>query len=293
MADRRGLTLILLLSTSALSQAQRPSAPEFEVAAIRPSSPASSSGGVRLDGAQLHMAGFPFREYVARAYRVRMSQVIGPDWMSSTRFDIDAKLPQGATADQISEMLQALLADRFALKQHREQKEMPMYALVLGKPPLKLKESPRDRGDAEADARNEALVNVTVAVGAAGTAVDLGHGSSYMLGTGGRFDGKRFTAEMLASTLERYCDRPVVNMTGLRGTYDVVFEVTPEESQVIGIRAAVNAGVRLPPQVTSVLDTGGNPLVTAVEQLGLKLDARKAPVEVLVVEDARRTPTGN
>src|SRR5262245_40402076 len=206
------------------------------------------------------MAGYPFREYVARAYRVRTSQVIGPDWMASTRFDVDAKLPPRSTADQISQMLQALLAERFGLKQHREQKEMPMYALIVGKPPLKLKESPRVP---DTSGRNEALVNVAVVVSAAGTAVDLGHGSSYTL-TGGKFEGKRFSTELLASTLERYCDRPVIDMTGLAGTYDVTFEVSSEESQVLGVRAAVNAGVRLPPQLTSLLDTGGNPLIGAV-----------------------------
>jgi uncharacterized protein (TIGR03435 family) len=110
---------------------------------------------------------------------------------------------------------------------------------------------------------------------------------------GGKFEGKRFTAEILASTFERYCDRPVIDMTRLAGVYDFSFDVTPEESQVLGIRAAVNAGVRLPPQVTSLLDTGGNPLMVAVEQLGLKLDARKAPVDVLVVDDLRRTPLEN
>lgn len=218
-----------------------------------------------------------------------MSQVIGPDWMSSERFDLDAKLPEGATRAQLPDMLQSLLSERFVLKQHREQKEMPMYALVIGKPPLRLKESARDP---DAAPRNEALVNVTVAVGAAGTSVDLGQGSSYTLG-GGKFEGKRMTAEMIASTLERFCDRPVVNMTGLTGAYDLVFDVSPEDSQVIGIRAAVNAGVRLPPQAMSLLDAGGNPLIGAVEQLGLKLDARKAPVEVLVVDDARRMPIEN
>jgi uncharacterized protein (TIGR03435 family) len=281
----RCAVLALLACTAVRAQSPRL---EFEVASIHPSSTATSNGGVRMDGAQVHYAGFPFREYVARAYRVRVSQVIGPDWMSSERFDLDAKLPDGSTPAQLPDMLQALLIERFALKQHREQKEMPMYALVLGKPPLRLKESARDP---DATQRNEALVNVTVSVGAAGTAVDLGHGSSYTLG-GGKFDAKRMTAEMLASTLERLCDRPVVNMTGLTGTYDLVFEISPEDSQVIGIRAAVNAGVRLPPQALRLLDTG-NPLIVAVEQLGLKLDARKAPVEVLVVDEARRTPVEN
>ena len=82
-------------------------------------------------------------------------------------------------------------------------------------------------------------------------------------------------------------------MTGLVGVYDVAFDLSPEDSQVIGIRAAVNAGVRLPPQATRLLETGGNPLLTAVEQLGRKLESRRAPVDVLVVDDARRTPTDN
>jgi uncharacterized protein (TIGR03435 family) len=290
MCFRSCIVLAVFAGATALAQSPPSARAEFEVASIRPSSPATSTGGVRIDGAQVHYARFPFREYVARAYGVRLSQVIGPEWMSSERFDVDAKLPAGSTPSQVAEMLQALLRDRFALRQHREQREATVYALVLGKPPLKLKESPRDP---DAAPRNEATVNVTVAVGAAGTSVDLGQGSSYKLGSGGRFEGKQMTAEMIASTLERYCDRSVVNMTGLTGTYDVVFEVSPEESQVLGVRAAVNAGVRLPPQAMSLLHTGGNPLIVAVDQLGLKLEARKAPVEVLVVDEARRTPTEN
>ena len=284
------LAFALLAGTSVFAQSARPTRVEFEVASIRPSSPAVSSGGARIDGAQVHYARFPFREYIARAYRVRLSQVIGPEWIDSERFDIDAKLPAASTPAQIPEMLQVLLSERFALKQHRELKEMPIYALVLGKPPLKLKDS---APDPDATPRNDALVNVTVSVGAAGTSVDLGHGSSYTFSSGGKFEGKRMTAEMIASTLERYCDRPVLNATRLTSTYDFVFDVTPDESQVLGIRAAVNAGVKLPPQVTSLLDTGGNPLIVAVEQLGLKLDARRAPVDVLIVDEARRTPTEN
>jgi uncharacterized protein (TIGR03435 family) len=229
------------------------------------------------------------REYIARAYRVRVSQVIAPDWLSSARFDVDAKLPDGSTPAQVAEMLQALLTDRFALKQHRERREAAVYAIVLGKPPLRLKDSV---GDANANGRVEALVNILVDASGGRTAVDLGHGSSYTI-AGGKFEGKRFTAEMLASTLERYSDRPVVDMTGLPGIYDFSFDLSPEESQILGIRAAVYAGVRLPPQVMSLLDTGGNPLIGGMEQLGLKLDARKAPVDVLVVDDARRTPSDN
>ena len=290
MSIRGVVSLALLALAPTFAQPPRPAARvEFEVAAIRPSSPGASARGVRMDGAQVHFAGLLLREYVARAYQVRVSQVVGPDWLSSTPFDLDAKFPEGSTPAQITEMLQSLLADRFSLKQHREQKEVPMYALIAGKSPLRLKESVRDP---DATQRIEALVNIVVNTGGAGTSVDLGHGSSYTFG-GGKFQGKRFTPEMLASTLERYCDRPVVDMTGLTGVYDFSFDITPEEAQVLGIRAALYAGVTLPPQVMSMLDAGGNPLITAVGQLGLKLDARKAPVEVLVIDDARRTPVEN
>jgi len=288
MSMKASVAFALLAMTSTLAQSPRPARVEFEVASIRPSPTVKSPRGIRIDGAQVHFAGFLLREYIARAYQVRVSQVLGPEWLPSTLFDLDAKFPDGSSPAQVTEMLQALLAERFSLKQHREQKDTPVYALVVGKPPLRLKES---APNPDASPRIEALVNITVTTGAA-TSVDLGHGSSYTVGNG-KFEGKRFTAEMLASTFERYCDRPIVNMTGLAGVYDFSFDLTPEETQVLGIRAAVYAGVTLPPQVLSLLDTGGNPLVVAVETLGLKLDARKAPVDVLVVDDVRRTPLEN
>ena len=186
-------------------------------------------------------------------------------------------------------MLQALLADRFSLEQHREQEEITVYAIVVGKPPLRLKDSV---SDPNANSRIEALVNITVDTSGGRTAVDLGHGSSYTV-RDGKFEGKRFTGAMLASTLERYCDRPVLDMTGVTNVFDFSFDVTPEESQVLGMRAALYAGVKLPPQLLNQLDAGGNPLIGAMQQLGLKLDARKAPIDVLVVDGVRRTPREN
>ena len=112
---------------------------EFEVASVRPSAPQSAENqvniGLHLDGSQARIASFTFKDYVAMAYRVKAYQISGPDWTGTDRFDLNAKLPAGATSDQIPEMLQALLADRFQLKFHREKKELPVYALVLGKEP--------------------------------------------------------------------------------------------------------------------------------------------------------------
>jgi uncharacterized protein (TIGR03435 family) len=287
MSTKASLVFAILAMTSTLAQSPRPARVEFEVAVIRPT--ATAARAIRIDGAQVHFTGFLLREYVARAYQVRVSQVIGPDWLSSSPFDIDAKFPEGSSPAQVTDMLQALLADRFSLEQHREQKEMPVYAIVVGKPPLKLKDSV---SDSNADSRIEALVNITVDTSGGRTAVDLGHGSSYTV-RDGKFEGKRFTGAMLASTLERYCDRPVLDMTGVTSVFDFSFDATPEESQVLGMRAALYAGVTLPPQLLNQLDAGGNPLIDAMQQLGLKLDARKALIDVLVVDGVRRTPREN
>src|SRR4029078_5527104 len=103
--------------------------------------------------------------------------------------------------------------------------------------------------------RIEALVNITVDTSGGRTAVDLGHGSSYTVGDG-KFGGKRFTGAGCASQLERYCDRPVLDGTGVTSVFDFSFDVTPEESQVLGMRAALYAGVNMAPQLLNQPDAG-------------------------------------
>src|SRR6202167_5925699 len=150
-------TLLLAALAAAAAWGQSPPVKwEFEVASVRPSAPPSAENqvniGLHLDGSQARIASFAFKDYVAMAYRVKAYQISGPDWAGTDRFDLNAKLPAGATSDQIPEMLQALLADRFQLKFHREKKELPVYALLLGKEPgkspLKLKEVPASADDA-------------------------------------------------------------------------------------------------------------------------------------------------
>ncbi len=262
---------------------------EFEVATVRKSPPSATenavTAGVKIDNAQVRMGRLTLRDYIAMAYRAKIYQVSGPDWMSVERFDITAKLPAGVKADQLPNMMQSLLAERFGLKLHREPNDMPVYALTVGKPPLKLIESTID-----ANAPPPATVEVTGSGSAAGVAINLGNGSSYTF-AGGKFDGKKISGRMIADVLERYTDRPVVDATGLTGVYDFAFEVSPEDYQTLLIRAAVNAGVVLPPQALRLLDNGGDPLGNAVAQLGLKLESRKAPVDLLVVDQILRNPT--
>jgi uncharacterized protein (TIGR03435 family) len=264
---------------------------EFEVATVSKSPPPGAdnavTAGLKLDGAQLRIGALTLRDYIGMAYRVKVYQISGPDWIATERFDIAAKLPAGTTADQFPAMMQALLAERFGLKFHREPKEMSVYALMVGKPPLKLKESAIDPNTPAASA-----VEVSGSGSAAGISVNLGNGASYTF-AGGKFDGTKINGRVLADVLERYTDRPVVDAARLTGTYDFSFEVSPEEYQTLLIRAGVNSGVAMPPQALRLLDNGGDPLGNAVGQLGLKLESRKAPVDLLIVDDVRRTPTEN
>jgi len=265
---------------------------EFEVASIRPAGPASPQDGVNiglhLDGSQARIASFTFKDYVAMAYRMKAYQISGPDWAGTDRFDLNAKLPAGSNSDQIPEMLQALLTDRFQLKFHRDKKELPVYALVLGKSPLKLKEVAPS-----ADDDGPPATNVAASGSSAGVSVDLGHGSSYTFANN-KFEAKKLTMDRLATVMERYVDRPIVNLTELKGTYDVTLDVTPEDYQAMLIRVALSAGLVLPPQVTRLID-GNTPtsLMDSLQQAGLKLDARKAPLDFLVIDQARKTPTDN
>jgi uncharacterized protein (TIGR03435 family) len=264
---------------------------EFEVASVRPTPPSAQHGlslGFRMDSAGMHIGGLTLREIVAAAYRVKTYQVRGPDWTETERFDVNATLPPGAKADQIPEMLQALLAERFGLVLHREKKEMPVYALIIGKPPLRLQELPPDPHAAP----TREVVNGTLTGGPAGVFRDLGNGSSYTF-AGGKFEGKKLPVATLATELERYSDRPMVDLTELKGIYDVRFETPAEDYQVLLRRAAVNSGMVIPAQMMRVIDNDTNPLPQAVEQLGLKLDSRRMAVDLLVIDQARKTPIDN
>jgi uncharacterized protein (TIGR03435 family) len=271
---------------------QTPPKLEFEVASIRPS-PTEPEGqvavGLHIDGAQVRIGRFNLKDYIALAYRTKISQVIGPDWIGSDRFDIGATIPAGAKPGQIPEMFQTLLADRFDLKFHREKRDFPVYALVLGKGSLKLKEVPPD----ENNNKSPEPLNVAGGGSAAGVSINLGNGSSWSF-VPNRFEAKKLSMDVFAANLERFADRPIVDMTGLKGQYDFAFDINAEDYRPMLIRSAVAAGVDLPPQALRLLEgTSSAPLSDALEQVGLRLDARKAPLEVIVVDSANKSPSAN
>jgi uncharacterized protein (TIGR03435 family) len=265
---------------------------EFEVASIKPSGemvPGKLDIGLHMDGAQVRFAYLALNDYVRMAYKLKVYQVQGLDWTGNQRFDINAKLPAGATREDVPEMLKALLADRFKLKTHMEAKPFPVYALVVAKGGVKIQ--PVDNEDPARD--NKSAYEVKGGGSRNGISLDLGNGSSFSFGNG-KFIAKKMNMPSLAEMLARFEDRPVIDMTELKGRYDLTVDIAPEDFQPLMIRSAVTAGVNLPPEALRMLEgSADGSLQTGLQNLGLKLDARKAPIDMLVIDHAEKTPSEN
>jgi uncharacterized protein (TIGR03435 family) len=268
--------------------------PQFEVASIKPSPPGATEFhvdvGVHIDGAQVKCNYLSLKDYIRMAYNVKEYQVTGPEWIATDRFDIVAKLPDDAKRDQLRDMIKALLADRFHLKLHKESKEFPVYGLVVAKGGLKMKES---KEDPESTPPAPGSANVTASGGPEGVNISLGNGSFFGFANN-RIEAKKLDMPRFAETIARFEDRPVVDMTGLTGSYDFTIDMTTEDYNAMRIRSAISAGVVLPPQAMRLLElSSGDSLASGLQALGLKMESRKAPLDVFVVDQADKTPTAN
>lgn len=318
---RHIMSAALVLAAGA-AFAQTPAAPlSFDVASVKPSPPinpmAAASGapihaGMKIDASQVDIGNFPLSQLIAKAYDVKAYQISGPDWLtalSAQRFDVLAKMPVGTTKEQVPEMLRSLLEERFKLTVHRETKEHPVYALVVGKGGPKMKDAEpdpiapavsTDGGPAPppSTGSNQVTVNAT----AKGAEVSDGQGGKQRMtpsadGKSMHFENTRITMAQFAEGLAPMLDRPIVDMTELKGKYQVAFDISMEELMAIARRAGANipAGLggagRGPADAAS--DPSGSTIFSAVQQMGLKLEGRKVPIEQIVVDHAEKMPTEN
>jgi len=299
----------------------------FEAASIKPS--ALPGRGVIRSGPQggpgsgdpgrVTYAFSTIRDLMVEAYSIKRSQISGgPGWLDSERFDIVAKVPAAATKEQVKVMLQNLLAERFKLALHRETKELPIYALVAAAKGPKLKDSTvadarpasdsqpkegvRDEAGAQAVAR-PLLRALKIGPDGCPETPPLPAGRAFILMTpnGECMISYGQTMEDLAAQLSNRFDRPVVDQTGLKGKYDWRLRYDP--SSMPGGRGGhgmlkdgpgpTPAGAD--PAIRNAPDSDSPPGIfnALQEQLGLKLEARKGPVDVLVIDHAEKTPTEN
>ncbi len=297
----RVLPLSVILSCAAAGQATDHPA-EFEVASIKPAAPQDMhqmrimmlGGPGSEDPGQITYVNVPLRNIVMNAYGVKNFQISGPGWLDSEHFDVLAKVPKGATKEDLKVMLQNLLAERFHLKLHREKKEMSIYALVVARNGPKLKESPED-----APAAAEAPAPPPPSGGRRGGMM-VGRGGMMMMINNGRLRlvGNGQSVSAMTDMLSNQVGRPVVDQTELTGKYDFTLEFAPEEGQMM--RGPM--GGMPPPPKGAGPGPGDNPpdspapanLFTALqEQLGLKLEPKKGPVDFLVIDHLEKTPSEN
>jgi len=249
------------------------------------------------DPGQINMNYVTLRDLLIRAYSVQEFQIAGPSWLSNERYDIAAKVPVGTSKEQSLVILQNLLIERFHLQLHRETKEVPIYELVVAKNGPKFKESPSETVSAAAPAPDLANANepLRLKTGPDGV-VELPfsmQGKGHIAIRSFRGTEMRVRRESLDYLLERLIavlQRPVINKTGLTGQYDYTLAYSPQN-----MTANTAGGVaESRPPAAAIADDRPPDLFTALErQLGLKLESKKAPGEVLIVDRVEKTPTDN
>jgi uncharacterized protein (TIGR03435 family) len=264
---------VLVASLSGIVLGQANTKLEFEVATIKPAAaarPTAPSGPGTSDPENIRYNYVSVKNLLLRAYGLPMQQIAGPAWIDSDRYDVAAKVPPGTTKDQANVMLQNLLADRFKLAVHRETRELSRYELTVGKNGSKLTPYVEDAHEPEREPGKAVF-------GKDGFPVPRPGGFAFTMGPGSRkLAGRKNSIAQLAQFFSTDLERPVVDKTGLTGEYDYVLKYMPDSA------------------AQSDTPSDAPSLVVAVqEQLGLKLESKKGPVEMLIVDSGQRTPTEN
>jgi uncharacterized protein (TIGR03435 family) len=277
--------------------AQSPSPPSFEVASIRQIEYTEQVRNDVLAGTRrprttvtdtrVSITYTSLVEIVRRAFRLldQPWRLAAPEWLNESRFDLQATIPSGGS-DQVPEMLQTLLAQRFGLVAHRESREVSGHALVVRNGPAKLREMTsqelaelarlRESGKFEAQTIRTETSALTFKPTPAGSI---------------QAEVKGMSMSELARELTAAVGRPVIDRTGLPGRYHFTLELPLPDFPPLTGRGAGAAGSG---PAAGALDTGAmmmNGMVDAVQRLGLRLESDRIPVEVIVVDKMSRTPT--
>jgi uncharacterized protein (TIGR03435 family) len=214
------------------------------------------------------------------AYNLKEFQVEGPDWIDSIGYDLIAKMPPGTTKEQAARMMQTLLAERFKMEFHRETKQMPVFALVVGKggPKMKEVESPAPIPDAPPPDGLRSMGS--------------GPGIRMMMSPGGIRLAGQMTMAQLSDALTRQLARPVLDQTELTATFDVDITWMPDEMDSARM-APMGGGPGGEGPQARVAEPALTLAQALQEKLGLKLEARKSSAEVLIIDRAEKVPVEN
>jgi uncharacterized protein (TIGR03435 family) len=274
---------VLATAATVAQTAQSPAKPKFEVASVRPNE--SGDNKVSIDvqpSGRATAVNAPLTMIIRNAYRLQEFQLVGvPEWAQSARYDItaraDGEFPPPLPGGEIGPaqlMFQSLLEERFKLKVRRDTRELPIYALVVaradGKLGSNLTPSTLDCAAISAARRSGTLPEPPKPGDRPICSIRIGFGQ--LVGTG-------FPLTNLAGSLVQFVRRSVVDRTGLSGQFDFDLKWTPDQ-------LPAGAPTDRPFRMNGLeIDPNGPSIFTAVnEQLGLRLEAQRGPVEVLVID---------
>ncbi len=260
------LTLILFAATAAFGQTADSPAPAFDVASVKasqpgqPGQPGPGGGRGRRDNIQVSpgtvtMRNVSLKSSIRWAWHVSEFQVSGPDWLDSERYEIAGKAPGPATEEQLRLMMQTLLRERFKLALHRQTKELSAYVLVVGKNGPKVQET-KTEGEASIDI-NQRQLSVNV---------------------------QRAPVSQLIDMMSNLLRAPVIDMTGLTGRYDLTLNVAKYAGDLAARGQSIDSAPADPLALISMI---------LQDELGLKLEARKMPLNLVIVDSAEKVPVEN
>ncbi len=233
--------------------------PAFEVATIRPSDPARPEQIITLRGVEVITTNVTVHDLINLAYWLHPKQLTGgPAWTESDKFDMTGKpdVPGQPNVDQMKTMIQKLLADRFQLKFHFEKRELPAYAVKLAKTGAKIIRSQDDP---------KGLPGFYFGRAASGTTLTF----------------RNSPMSQVTAVLQNFLDKPVVDQSGLSEKYDFTLTFTPDPAQAVRLGGAPLPAADNP-------DAAPDVFAAFQQQLGLRLESTKAPVDLMVIDKVEK-----
>jgi uncharacterized protein (TIGR03435 family) len=259
----------------------------FEVASVKPSPPVSPNGRVFFgplqggpgtsDPTRVTWTYARFIDLLMTAFDVKSYQVTGPSWITTERYDVTVKVPEGTTPAQLPAMWQSLLEERFGLLFHRERKEFKVQELVIARGGSKLK--PTDLPESEIPAGPPKINNNGELAGPGMVITFL----SLPSGLVARATAKAQPLSRLVTMLISQLGMPVLDKTGLAGKFDFGLEFQPNLPPQPGASANSNQPSDTAPELPQAVE----------RQLGLHLNPAKAILDMLIVDSSQKTPTSN
>jgi uncharacterized protein (TIGR03435 family) len=306
-AFRVGIVAGLLVPFNLPARAQSPSQPVFEVASVRLSSPGIQRR-YRITDTRVDAANVPMRWVLLTAFGLTSTtefQLIAPGWVDDTRVDIQATIPAGRARRDVPLMLQALLRERFGLMAHVEPRPMDVYELLVDAggpkmtevepldeltPDLQDNDSAKSRSGSLSETVDGPIRSETITLGYRTTTTRARYDRVFTERRTQIIDATRISIAEFASILTTTMDQPVIDKTGLAGLYRFTVELPPDATS---LRRLMAIGITTTVRGTPLTDPTGFSVFKAVEGLGLKLEQRRSPVDVVVVGTLNTTPTPN